>query len=671
MARIDLADGDVALGSRIAEPQRPVMPRAQDFGGQFGAAVEDVGNQMMAQQRQQQAEQRMLDRQAAAEARAQQREANRVKALTATATVKNRLTELTDQISAGLADGSISKEDAPTLFKERSSALTQDALAGVDQEHRDLVQATLLDDVGRTGHTVGKLVQAKTKDDIRQGTAGWLEAQQRYAARGGKQADEAIAAVEAYIPTVAGMAGLDAAKTVQAFKENARYRQAADLVQADPASALRNLRNKDWLADIDPDRRAALMATAESAVIRAQQRAEIDAQRRAREQEQVFRGAVSVFESGRTFSSDYGEQLLTSLKGSPYEPALRQMMQTGPQNVAAATQPVAMQRATLDALRTRGNTEGSNPAIEAEITRREKVLSAVQRAVETDALGAANDYGVLPQLAPLQINDVAGLVPALAQRVSAARTAAVWAGRPVSPLRPAEAEQLTRLLAPLPPDQKATALGAIGAALNDRDQIQALARQVNAKDPALAMAMMYADTRTTKGRNVSEIVLRGQQAARDGTIKEDKARETGWRASIAAEIKDAYYPNDEVRQQMIDASYAVLLGLAADKTPDIARAVRLATGGIREQSDGSKVPLPYGWSDAELRSGLKTYPADRLPAELRAGNVPVSRDEFLRDLPNARLMYAGQGKYTVRAGSAFVTDASGARVVLDFSGSAQ
>ena len=671
MARIDLADGDIALGNRLAEPQRAVMPRAQDFGGQFGAAVEDAGNQLMTQERQRQAEQRAIDRQAEAERKQQEREANRVKALTATARVQNGLTDLTDQISAGLADGSISKDDAATLFKERSTTLTQDAMAGVDQEHRDLVQATLLDNVGRANHVVGKLVQAKTKDDIRAGTSAWLEQQQRYAARGSRQADEAIAAVEAYIPTVAGMAGLDGAKTVQAFKENARYRQAADLVQADPVGALKNLRNRDWLPDIDPDRRAALTATADAAVIRLQQRAQIDADRRAREQDQVFRGAVSVFESGRAFSAEYGEQVLTALKGSAYEPLLRQMMQSGPQNVAAATQPVAMQRAALDALRTKGNTEGSNPALEAEISRREKVLSSVSRAVETDALSAANDYGVLKSLAPLQVTDVANLIPQIVQRVDAARTAAAWAGRPVSPLRAGEAEQLTRLLAPLPPDQKATALGALGAAINDRDQIQALARQVNAKDPNLALAMMYADTRTTKGRNVSEIVLRGQQAVRDGAIKEDKARETGWRASIAAEIGNAYYPNDEVRQQMVDASYSVLLGLAADKSPDIARAVRLATGGIAKQADGSQVPLPYGWSERDLRTGLKTYPAEKLPAELRAGAVPVSREDFLKNLPDARLVYAGQGRYAIRAGAGFVTDAAGVRVVLDFSGSAQ
>ena len=329
------------------------------------------------------------------------------------------------------------------------------------------------------------------------------------------------------------------------------------------------------------------------------------------------------------------------------------------------------QQAALDALRSRGNADGSTPALEAEIKRREKVLASVQSEIAKDALSAANDYGVLPKLAPLQVTDVANLIPQIAQRVDAARTAATWAGRPVSPLRAGEAEQLTRLLAPLPPDQKATALGALGAAINDRDQIQALARQINGQDSSLALAMMYADTRTTKGRNVSEIVLRGQQAVRDGAIKEDKTRETGWRASIAAEIGNAYYPNDEVRQQMVDASYSVLLGLAAEKSPDISRAVRLATGGIAKQADGSQVPLPYGWSESDLRTGLRTYPADKLPAELRAGAVPVSREDFLKNLPDARLVYAGQGRYAIRAGAGFVTDAAGGRVVLDFSGSAQ
>jgi hypothetical protein len=666
MARIPLGDQEFAVGTRVAAPQRGVLPTAQDAGAGIGQELERAGAAGMQIVDQQQRQADALRRQQEAEAKQQQREANRVRALTTTAKVQNGLNDLNDEFAKGLADGTIDKTTAAETWAARSQALTQGALEGVDEEHRPLVEATLADNLNTARKTLGKLVDAKDKADLTQGASSYLEEMQRHAARGGAQADEAIRSVEAFIPSIAGRAGLDAQKTVQAFKENVRFRQASDLVMANPAAALQQLKNPEFLPDLDPNRRAALVATADAAVLRQQERARIEAERIAREQQKVFDAAMKVFEAGRTFTPEYADFVQRNLAGSPYAVAMAQIIKTGPQNAAAATLPVQQQVAALDTLRTRGNTEGSTPALEDEIKRREKVLGAVQTAVKQDALGAANDYGVVPTLRPLQITDIASLPQQLGERVSAARTASVWAGQPVSPLRPMEAEQLTRLLAQLPPDQKASALATLGSTIGDKDQLIALARQIDGKDRNLATALMYADTKTTKGRYVSELILRGEQAQRDGKIKEDRAKETGWRASIATEIGNAY-PNEELRQRMVDASYSVLLGLAADGKADVSQAVRLATGGVLTQKDDSKLPLPYGWTERDFTQGLRTYPADKLPSEMRAGQATVTREQVQSQLPNALLVYAGQGRYAIRAGSTFITDAAGRRVILDFS----
>lgn len=666
MARIPLGENDFTLGGRTAAPQRGVLPTAQDAGAGLGQQLEQAGALGMQIAERNQREADALRRQQDAEAKQQQREANRVKALTATAKVQNSLNDLNDEVTAGLADGTLDKTKVQEIWSARSQKLLQGGLDGIDEEHRPLVEATLADNVNRARSTVGKLVQARDKADLSQGASSYIEEMQRYAARGGAQADEAIRNVEAFIPSIAGMAGLDGQKTVQAFRENVRFRQASNMVTADPAGALKQLRNPDYLPEIDPDRRAALVASADAAVLRQQERARIEAERIAREQEKIFNSAIKVFENGRSFTPEYADFVQRSLGSSPYGAAMAQIIKTGPQNAAAATLPVQQQSAAIDALRTRGNTEGSTPAMEDEIRRREKVLSSVQSAVKQDALGAANDYGVVPALQPLQITDIAGLPQQLSARVSAARTAAVWAGQPVSPLRPAEAEQLTGLLAQLPADQKASALAAIGTAVSDKDQLTALARQIDGKDRNLATALMYADTKTTKGRYVSELILKGDQARRDGRIKEDKAKETGWRSAIANEIGNAY-PNEELRTRMIDASYGVMMGLAADGEGNVSRAVRLATGGMLTQKDDSKLPLPYGWTERDFTKGLRSYPAEKLPAEMRAGPATLTREQVQAQLPDALLVYAGQGRYAIRAGSTFVTDPTGRRVIIDFS----
>lgn len=670
MARIPIAQPDNTLGDVIARPQQAVSQDARAFGVNVAAEGERLAARGVAEAEaelaRQQAEQRRQQAQEEAERKAREREARRVQAITAQARVVNDLADLEETIGTGLADGSVDKASAVELWRTRSAELVKGGIEGVDPENRQLVEASLLDNVGRAQRSVRRMLATRDRQDIAQGAAAHLEEMQRYAARGDAQADEAIRNVEAFIPTVAAQAGIDGQRTVQGFRERVRFRQAADLVQANPAQALKTLRDKDTFPEIDPDRRAALIAQADAAVLRAQERARIEAERIAREQERVFQGAATVFESGRAFSAEYGDQVLARLKGSPYEPAVREMIRTGPQNVAAATLPVAQQRATLDALMARANTEGTNPALNKEIERRQKVLSATERDVKEDPLGAALERGIVQAVAPLNPADLAGLPAALAQRSRAAQTVSTWAGQPVSPLRPDEARQLASSLSAMPPEQKAPALAAIGAALGDRDQIAALAKQIDGNDRTLATAMMYATTKTTQGRYVSEIILRGQQAGRDGRVKVDTAKETGWRSTIAQQIGDAY-PDQELRARMIDASLQIATGLAAEGgNPDLDRAVRLATGGVRTQADDSRVPLPYGWTDSDLRDGLRSYPAERLPAELRAGPAPLTREQFLKQLPDAVLVYAGQGRYGVRAGGALVTDANGRRVILDF-----
>ena len=662
MARIPIADQQVTLGGRVAATEQSTAPSARAFGAGAGQVLEQQAGQAAAEERQ-----RILQEQREFEIERRQREAEarRVKALTVTARVQNSLAELGEQIGAGLQDGSVDKTTVPQQFKERSDAIINDSLQDVDEDNRDLVRATLLNDVNRAGVGVRRMVEARDQADIQQGTRAWLEEMQRFAARGGADADTAIAKVAEFIPSVAGRAGLDAQKTVQAFRENVRFRQASDLVLADPAAATRNLRNKDWLPDLDPDRRGALMATAESRLETMRRRAEADAERVAKAQDRTFQGAMAIFESGRTFTPEYAAQLTQALRGSPYEGALRQMVMTAPQNIATATKSIEQQRAELDRLRAEVNVGGADPARLKELERREKLLRAADSDAGKDPLGAVLERGLIDELPPLNVADLRGLPQALAERREAAGIAAQWAGRPVSPLRQQEAEQVARVLQGLPPEQKAPALAAIGSALGDRDQIAALARQIDSNDRTLATAMMYANTRSTQGRYVSEVILRGEQARKDGRVKVDTARETGWKAAIATQIGDAY-ADQELRQRYIDSAMSIAIGLAADGDADISRAVRLATGGIRTQADDTKVPLPYGWTDREFDRGLREYPAGRLPEQLRVGDVAMSRDDFRARLPDALLVHAGQGRYRVRAGAGFVTDPQGRPVVLDF-----
>lgn len=671
MPRIDLATPQGTLGGQVAQPGRAPLPTAGQFGAGIGREVEGLGAQALAglqgeQQRLEEFQQRQeLERQR--EAKQAENEARRVAALTATARAQNGLNDLTDEISTRLADGTLGKDDARQLYTDRAREITAGSLDIVDATHRPLVEATLADNVMRGSQSVRKLVEVQDHADLLHGTNAYMEEMQRFAARGPQQAEQAMSNVDAFVGSIAGRAGMDGQKTLQGFKEGVRFNQATQMVNNDPAAALKFLKNADNFPELDPGRRTALVAEADAAVLRNQHRAEMERQRIERMQQQMFDTASKVFESGRAFDAGYMSQVRAQLKGSIYEPAVEAMIQSGPQNVAAATLPVQVQSASIDALRSKGNEQGTNPALEAEIDRRTKVLSQVQQAVDKDALGAANDYGIVRDLRPLQISGAAGLPEVLAERKQQARTAQVWTGQPVSPLRPSEAEQLQKVLAQLPPDQRAGALAMIGGAIDDKDQITALARQIDAKDRNLATAMMYADAKTTKGRNTSELILRGAQAQRDGTVKEEKQKGDGWRAKISQAIGDAY-PNEELRSRMVDAAYMITLGVASTgESPDTDQAVNLATGGIRANKDGSKVPLPYGWKERDFDKRLGGLQPKNITAgaEVFSGKTPIPVATFIKQLPNATLLHAGQGRYAVRAGSGFITDKNGGRIIID------
>lgn len=677
MARIPNAQPDVTLGGVVARPQQAVGQDVRAFGAGIAAESERLAGAgvaaAQAELARQEAEQRRQQAQDEAERRAREREARRVAAVTAQARVVNDLADLQDEIGRGLADGSIDKTSAGEIWQTRSAELLKAGLEGVDAEHRSLVEASLLDNVGRAQRDMRRLLAAKDRQDIAQGAAAHLEEMQRFAARGGAQADEAIRNVEAFIPSVAAQAGIDAQRTVQAFRERVRFRQAQDLVLGNPSEALRTLRNPETFPELDPDKRATLLAQADAAVLRAQERARIEAERIAREQDRVFAGAAAVFESGRAFSAEYADQVLAKLKGSPYEAGIRQMIEAGPQNVAAATMPIEQQRAQLDALLAQANAQGSSPAVEKEIGRRQKVLAAAERDARDDPLGAALERGVIQSIAPINPLDLGTLPAALAQRTAAAQAASTWAGRPVSPLRPAEAEQLAQAIKAMPVQQRAAIVNLIAQATPDGQSLRAMAGQIAGKDQALATAFVLAadGNKTTDGRSVTELYLRGAEVLATKQLKGESDKEMRAAATIrgnmAQAIGDAYF-SPQARDLYVDAAVKIQAALKADGVGDSdERAVRLATGGVVTRN-GRQVVKPYGWSDRDFDRWLdSTRQAIKAGGgEFIAGGARLSGEQLAAALPAARLAAVGAGQYViVGPGGQIVRRPTGEPLVLD------
>lgn len=606
MARIP---GGEQFGQVVARPQQAVGADPNAYGAGIGQAIERAGNIGMQMEinrvQQADAEARRLQREQEAEAKAAAAEARRVKALTAQATVQNALADLHDQLGNELDTGTLDKAKAGEEWQKRSNKVVNDALQMVDPEHRELVNATLLNDIGRLRSSINKQIVQRDRKDILAGGLSYFEQMERQAARGGKFADEAINNVRTFWTATAASAGEDAAtaaKRVQQFAEAVRARQAADMVNGDPAGALKALKNPNFLPELDPDRRAALVQTADAAVLRNQQRAAIAAEAAARNQQKAWDAARTVFEAGKVPTPEYAAQLARQFAGTPYAAALKAMMADGPRNSAFVAQPVPLQAQALTALQNKMNTGGATPEEVKEFNRLKTLADKTAADVKENPYVAASERGVLTTLTPLTL-DLQSLPQQLARRAQESNVVSQWVGREVSLFQPAEAAKVGEVLQALPAKDRASALATLSKAMTP-GQMREFAVQLGAKNEALASAALMASRgrATSSGRLTAEIVLAGADALKEQRVKMPAGMsETSVRAEIDKELRGVF-ASENAQRAARDTAFAIFAGLVADGSdPSVKQAVKLATGGITE-FNGARVVKPYGWTDDQFTS---------------------------------------------------------------------
>jgi hypothetical protein len=698
MARIPLGD----FGRVSVQPTPAVRSDPSAYGAGVGQALERAGSIGMQEagqdiaannaqidrdarqqaaedkqnEREVQAEAKAQARQAAAEAKAAAREAARVKALTASATVTNGLNDLHDEVAAGLADGTLDKTKAVEHFTTKATKLQASGLEGVDPDNRPLVEAQLLDNVGRARRSVAGLVTAREKQDIKAGGLAYFEEMQRFAVRGPKEADQAIANVRTFWTATGPMAGEApdvAATRIQQFAERVRFNQATSLVNIDPGAALKALRDPKYLPELDPGARTNLIQTADVRVTQASNRAANAAEAAARRMDTQWKALSTVFEAGKMLDPATAEAARKQFRGTPYAAALESMMAQAPSATAFASQPLAVQSQSLMALQASMNRGGANPEQIQAYRQAEQLHNATLADVRKDPYMAAAERGVIVGVAPLSL-DIQQLPAQLAARARDAQQVSQWVGQDVSLFRPDEAEKIGNVLAAMPPKDRAGALVALRSAMTP-GQAQAFATQLDPKDKATALALAYSDRKTTLGRYTSELILRGQQAKADGTStkgqKTPDATVGQWSAEFADALTDVF-PNQQTADNVREAALLISHGIASEAGgqltgKDRERALRLAVGGEIVEHNGRKIPLPAGITEDALDKRLRAITANDLQApdgKVRAGGVQMPVADFLKSLPGMPLMPVRSGQYVPLVGGRPVVNSAGQPIVI-------
>lgn len=494
---------------------------------------------------------------------------------------------------------------------------------------------------------------------------------------------QALASIEQTMPEV----GPDARdKLIRTAKETIPYFAASgSLDRAGKSGDLVGVRaQRSWLespeADVlDPQKRATLVTKAmsyENGILASQERAQAKAERDAEAREKLgteyFNKAFDLNDKGVYMSQEFISEASVAVQGTTAEEPFRALVKNNMEGARFASMSLPQQQAELERMRAaRANqTVGVNPTEESVYQQRVRVNQAAVQGYKENPWQAAQERSVIADAPRQPITDVNTGLAAIQQRMPLIRTVEAAADRKVSPLEPEQAQQLGNVIRKLPPEQQASALASIGIAIGDSDRVSDLARQMSDRDQTLGIAMAYSNAKTTMGRYTAELVLRGERAIKDGVVKVDQAKETGWKAEIAKEIGDAT-PNQKVRDQWVNAAFMIQAAIAAEGgSTDIKQAVNLATGGIITKN-GTKIPLPYGINESAFNDRLAGIRPVDLSAQTRdnlvyVGAQPVPLDQFVLQLPKSSLVHAGQGKYAVNAGGGLVKTgpAYGARPLI-------
>lgn len=692
MARIPMGE----FGQAIA-PQRPTpTASAAQLDGGLSEATQRLGNTAITIATQQNAiaaaEEKRLRAQQEAEAKReaekQARRAEQVQQINATGDIQVGLADLNDQITANLTTGKISKDDARKQWTEGSQKLLGESVGKLPTDLGPLVEAQMKPLTGSLANRLEDSIRKRDQQEADAGLITYKESMQRFAgtdlATAAKQWEQAARAAG----PGAGWTPEKVEKEVQGFKEQATFTKAYELI----SNVRQNRKGLDLaqktiegMGDMDPQKRATLLDRVASYKYSLDQRAELEAQGASRKAEAAMKQAEASFQAfqavsdkGLALDPAYVDSVIKMTAGTPYQAGVVALAKAGAENGGLAAQPIAAQRAELDSITARIAKEGNNPALSKRKDQIEKVLRGSQDGIEKDPLRAYLDRsGEAAQFAPLDTSSMQALTDSLGARLSIAERAGQWSGGHVAPLTGEEIEPVRKMINALPPAQKSTAVAMLAKTLGP-SAAAGMAQQLNKEDRALGLAFGMAGSQTTEGRYVSELVLKGAQAEKDGTsTKNEKAADLKsgeWKRFMTSEL-DGVYPSQTQTDGVRDAAVYIAHGIAAEQggrltESDMQRAINLATGGPVVEHNGRKIPLPAGIDTDMLDKRLRSVTADELKQQsptgtVRAAGVEVPAADFVKSLPGAELSYAGRGRYNVLVGGRPVMSGDGkTRIVI-------
>lgn len=604
-------------------------------------------------------------------------------------TAHEGLLDLAAEMDEGVQRGDVPKDKAREEWAKRSGEITSKALESVSAESKTIAQAKLSGLGGRLNRSIDKAIEKRNRQEVTASFDGILENASRGYGRD-------PAAMQALVNNAAQSLGPQSLyspeqiqRKVQIWGEQSQRNSALTTLAAVERDAkglqtlAASIKDPEQYAMLTPEARLDLSNRVADAQFRLQREADAARERALREQAARLQRAEASFTAAQgmalagVLSDEYRQRVMNEVAGTPFATAFAQLVQTQREAGAFAQQPLVVQQATVDSLRARFTTNAS-PELKKQLDQAEAVLRRTNADVQEDALGAfAQRTG--ETVRPLNFaGGLQGLPQQMAARVAQAGRAKSFAGRAVSPLLPGEVDTFAQMLNNVPEGQFG-AFVATMAQVVPPDQVQAIARQIDPKNKALALALAAGADTTTHGRTVAELMRTGARVMADAKErpggKGDMVRQQN-RARVLeyldGEDGRSGALTGEARSNVAEAAMLILEARAAGGERFKAEeAVNLALGGRVIERNGVRLPVRGSDMDeSEFTRRLQQYPQAAIAAQAKDGKVylrdkAVSLDVFAEALPSADLVPAGAGRYMVRMGGVLAVNERGQRIVIE------
>jgi hypothetical protein len=441
-------------------------------------------------------------------------------------------------------------------------------------------------------------------------------------------------------------------------REAIAFNAGATLVNRDPGAWLkRDTKTDPLISLLDPANLRALNGHAQALVAQQRNEAERNGERAIKEAEKAVEGLREFAIGGGLPDLAYQAQVRTLTRGTPYAEAADALLGQAQVGAAFGSQSLTKQAAALQAMGM-----GGNPGEKKIIDFARQVHDTQKRAFDDNPWAAASRFHRMPAVPEAQITDAGQALQLIQQRRPMMSAVEASAGRPVSPLQPTEAVAWADRLKALPVEQRADQLAAVGQSLGI-GQVAALADQLDKGNKPLALAMKLGLDRTTAGRTVAGLALKGAQALADKAVKKDDAALTGWRSEISGMVRGTL-GDDRAEQDVIDAAYYVraamdIEGIAA---PGFSRglgasaeeAVRLVIGTPLDRG-GVKTLTPRGMDEAMFDEKARAALAPLAGQKVYIRGKEMTAEELATRLNGYGMRRDGQGRYTPVLNGAYIT----------------